>query len=239
MSKKAKYIGYYRVSTEKQGKSGWGLNAQMAAVRAFAKNNGQLLDEFQDIESGAKADREGLRRAINAAKFHGAVLLVKDVSRISRGGLQSMAELERLGIDYVQTDSPGDDSLVKGVKISIAKQERENISLRTKAALKQIKLKIDSGEHHTSKAGNVVHRLGNPENFTDAARQLGGQATKKKALENSANRMAHAFASELYKNGSSYPDIQRALNRAGFMTSAGNEFSYMAVKRLFNLFKNQ
>ena len=79
-----KYVGYFRVSTKSQGKSGLGLEAQEASVREFAKENGELIDTFVDIESGGKNERAGVLEALRVAKKNKAVLLIARLDRFSR-----------------------------------------------------------------------------------------------------------------------------------------------------------
>ena len=79
-----RYVPYYRVSTVRQGQSGLGLEAQRAAVHAFAPQPGQLLTEYIEVESGKKNQRPQLLAAIAAARQHGATLLVAKLDRLSR-----------------------------------------------------------------------------------------------------------------------------------------------------------
>ena len=93
------YVGYYRVSTEEQGNSGLGLQSQKQAVTNFALSNGTLLSEYQDIESGSSESRVGIEQAILQCKLNNATLLVKELSRITRGGFKYRQMLEQLNID--------------------------------------------------------------------------------------------------------------------------------------------
>jgi len=233
-NKMNKYVGYYRVSTEEQGKSGLGLESQRESVRSFALKNGTLVGEFQDIESGSKNFRNGLNKAIHACIDAGAILVVKNMSRISRGGFKVMVELEEAGIEFVESTSPYDPQMVKEIKFSIAKDERMKISERTKSALTVIKNKIARGEKHISKAGNEVISLGNPDNLTYSAVQKSVEVRSRLAYEDPNNSRAGAFIIALKGNGCSFYSISSKLNESGFKTSRGNDFTQVQVKRLYN-----
>ena len=77
-----KYVPYYRVSTASQGKSGLGLSAQRDIVHRFVKREDELLTEFVEVESGKRADRPQLERAIALAKQQGARLLIARASEL-------------------------------------------------------------------------------------------------------------------------------------------------------------
>lgn len=232
-----KYIGYYRVSTEEQGESGLGLNAQQKSVRTFCQNSGVLLGEFTDVESGKNDERVNLDLAIQACVKTGSVLVVKDLSRISRGGFKVMMKLEESGVEYIESSSPYDNQLIKEIKFSLAKEEREKISERTSAALSEIKDKLERGEEHVSKSGNIVTRLGTPSNLTDEARRKGSIAKSKKAFNDPNNKKAGAYVVSLRNVGKTYSSIAKSLNDAGFKTPKGKEFSSMQAKRLFDRYQ--
>lgn len=228
-----KYVAYYRVSTIQQGQSGLGLEAQRESVLNFIRGNGELISEYKDIESGTSNDREGITRAIEDCKRHGAILVVKEMSRISRGGFKIMVELEEAGITFIESTAPFDPAMVKGIKFVLAKEEREKISDRTTSALKQIKRKISEDGYYVSKAGNKITSLGSPSNLSPKARRKSTIVRKRKAQENPENIRAGAFIVSLYKNGESFYSITKKLNTFGFKTSRGNNFSEVQVKRLY------
>ena len=91
----SKFIGYYRVSTKKQGESGLGLEAQRSSVQDFVSRNGEMIAEFTDIESGKSNTRQGILDAIRMCADHGATLVVKEFSRITRGGYKILYEMDR------------------------------------------------------------------------------------------------------------------------------------------------
>ena len=214
-----KYIAYYRVSTSEQGKSGLGLESQKESVRKYINNtNGELLEEFTDVASGKINNRVNLNKAITAAVKHSAILIVKKLDRLSRGGFKIAVKLDELGIKYVEADSPNDNELLKNIKLAIAKDERDKISERTKAALKVLK---DKGV-----------QLGNIKNLTDEGRKKGGEAMKLKAELNMNNKRAKTLSLQLKSNGYTLQHIADTLNNNGFKTARGKEFSPMQVSRL-------
>jgi len=228
-----KYVAYYRVSTEEQGVSGLGLSAQKESVLGFISDNGELVSEHQDVESGGSESRVGIEKAIEDCNLHGATLVVKELSRITRGGYKYRQLLEELNIDFIECVSPHDPDVVKDIKFSLAKEERNKIRQRTKDALQQIKCKIANGEVHISKAGNVVKSLGSPQNLTDKAREHSLEVRKKKAMNNQNNIRAGAFIVALRNGGNNFAQITKELNSKGFKTSRGKTFTPVQTKRLY------
>lgn len=237
MENKKLYIAYYRVSTAEQGQSGLGLLAQQSDVRSFAKSNGELVGEFVEVESGGKNDRRELDLAIQACVKMGAILVVKYLSRISRGGHQVMSKLEKLKVEYVESTAPYDTQLLKEFKFSMAKEELLKISERTSSALQEIKNKIASGQTHISKAGNVVTHLGSPQNLTREAIDKASAVRSKTALEDENNKRAGAFIVALRSANQSFYSIAQQLKDNGFKTSRGNDFSQVQTKRLYDRYK--
>lgn len=231
-----KYVAYYRVSTEEQGDSKLGLMAQMRAVTGFILENGELVGQYQDIESGASEVRKGMQEAILKAKEEGATIVVKEISRISRGGYKYRQMMDEYAIDFIECDSPHDPEVVKDIKFSLAKEERKKIRRRVTEALGEIKYKLANGEQHISKAGNVVTSLGKPENLSDKSREKSIEVRKRKALENPNNVKAGAFIVAL-AGTHNFKQITQKLNQAGFRTSRGNEFSQVQTKRLYERYK--
>ena len=231
------FVAYYRVSTEEQGNSGLGLEAQRTAVHNYINNAGVLVGEYTDVESGTSETRVGMEQAISKCKETGATLVVKEMSRISRGGYKFRQALDEAKVNFIECTSPYDPEIVKDIKFSLAKEERAKIANRTKEALSVIKKKVSKGEVHISKSGRIVYSLGKPENLTEYSRQRSIEVRRKKAIENENNRRASAFIKALY-GSYSLGYIAKQLNENGFRTSRGGNFSAMQVKRLYERFKN-
>jgi DNA invertase Pin-like site-specific DNA recombinase len=128
-----KMVGYYRVSTPKQGRSGLGLQAQKAAVKAFI-NGGKLIGEFTEIETGKNNNRPKLAEAIQACRIYGATLVIAKLDRLSRNA-HFLLGLKEAGVEFVCCDMPNANRLTVGIMAMVAEEERRMISERTKAAL--------------------------------------------------------------------------------------------------------
>lgn len=132
-----KFVAYYRVSTDRQGMSGLGLDAQRAAV---ARHIGQaeLVAEFTEVESGRKNDREQLAHAMSLAKRTKATLVIAKLDRLARN-VHFISGLLESGVPFVCADMPEADRTFLQMMAVFAELEARKISERTKAALAQIK----------------------------------------------------------------------------------------------------
>jgi DNA invertase Pin-like site-specific DNA recombinase len=137
--KSHKYIAYYRVSTDKQGSSGLGLEAQKQAVKQWL-NGGQweLLEEFIEVESGKKTNRNQLQLALQACKKHKATLIIAKLDRLARN-VHFISGLMEAGIEFVAVDNPHANKLMLHMLAAFAEYEREQISKRTCEALQAAK----------------------------------------------------------------------------------------------------
>lgn len=145
-----RHIAYYRVSTDKQGASGLGLEAQEAAVSRFlASAGGQLVEAYTEVESGKKAsNRPELAKALARCRKEKATLVIAKLDRLGRN-VAFIASLMDSKVEFVCCDNPHANRLMLHMLAAFAEHEREQISKRTKAALK------------AAKARGV--QLGNPE----------------------------------------------------------------------------
>jgi DNA invertase Pin-like site-specific DNA recombinase len=149
------YIGYYRVSTDKQGLSGHGMTAQREIVRRFAESqNGTLEREFSEVESGRKTDEERpqLAAALEYAKNTKATLVIAKLDRLARNA-EFLLRLQNSGADFVCCDCPNADRFAVGILALVAQREKELISERTRSGLAAAKAKsVKLGNPNPEKA---------------------------------------------------------------------------------------
>jgi DNA invertase Pin-like site-specific DNA recombinase len=131
----APIIAYYRVSTDKQGKSGHGLEAQRTAVETFAKaHNLPVISDYTEVETGKKNDRPQLNAALKACKKQKARLVIAKLDRLSRK-LSFITMLIDSNIDFICCDNPHATKLTLHILGAMGEHERDMISKRTKEAL--------------------------------------------------------------------------------------------------------
>jgi DNA invertase Pin-like site-specific DNA recombinase len=129
------WIAYLRVSTNRQGIDGLGIEAQREAVTSFATaRRGEILAEYVEVESGKRGDRPALAQAIAHAKRTGSALLIAKLDRLSRS-VAFISSLMEAKTEFVAVDAPYANRLMLHLLAAFAEHEREQISLRTKAAL--------------------------------------------------------------------------------------------------------
>ena len=130
-----KYCTYLRVSTQKQGRTMLGIDAQRKMCSDFiAQHNGEHAQEFMDVESGTHRDRRGLWDAIEYCKNNGCELVIAKLDRLARD-VEFTFKVINTGIGIHFTDMPVVNSMILGVFASVAQYEREMCSSRTKQAL--------------------------------------------------------------------------------------------------------
>lgn len=130
-----RFVTYLRVSTTKQGARGLGIDAQRKMCNDFiTRNDGTMLQEFLDVESGTHRDRKGLLSAIEYCRTNDCALVVAKLDRLARD-VEFCFKVVNTGIEIHFTDMPTINTLLLGVFASVAQYERELISSRTKAAL--------------------------------------------------------------------------------------------------------
>lgn len=130
-----KFVSYLRVSTQRQGKSGLGLEAQREAVSSYL-NGGRwtLVAEIVEVESGKRGDRPELAKALSMCRLRRATLLVAKLDRLARN-VAFISALMESGVKFVAADLPQANELTVHIMASMAEYEAKAISARTKAAL--------------------------------------------------------------------------------------------------------
>jgi DNA invertase Pin-like site-specific DNA recombinase len=128
-----RYVAYYRVSTDKQGRSGLGLEAQQQAVASYVAA-GHLVAAYVEIGSGKRNDRPELAKALAHCRASKATLIVAKLDHLARS-VFFIASLMESKVDFIAADMPTANRLTVHILSAVAEHEREAISSRTKAAL--------------------------------------------------------------------------------------------------------
>ncbi|MFZ4165274.1 recombinase family protein [Brevundimonas sp. NPDC058933] len=231
------FVTYYRVSTDKQGVRGLGMDAQRAAVERYLNGgNWTVLAEFEEVESGKRSDRPELAKAIALCKSTGAKLLIGKLDRLSRDML-FLLTLQNEGVQFVAADMPDANNMTLHMMMVFAQHERETISARTKAGLQAIKDRIEREGHHVSKAGNVITKLGPAKPFTGADSARGVQSRKAKADEHASKVIPTITL--LKGQGATLQQIADHLNHMGQKTPRGASWTPIAVSRAYGRQKQQ
>ncbi len=133
------YVAYYRVSTDRQGQSGLGLDAQRTAVDNYL-NGGTwtLLDTFTEVESGRRNDRPELAKALDLCRRKKATLVIAKLDRLARN-VAFIANLMAANVEIVAVDMPQANRLTLHIMAAMAEHEAQAVSQRTKAALQAAK----------------------------------------------------------------------------------------------------
>ncbi len=213
------YVAYYRVSTDKQGRSGLGLEAQQKAVESFigrAPNH-----EFRETESGKRSDRPELAKALDLAELTQATLIVAKLDRLSRDA-EFLHRLLKHKVQIVFADMPFADKMVISVMAALAEWEREQISKRTKAALEAAKARM-----------TVLG--GDRGNLTAALRARGAQASAENRSREAAARNSKVLAQIAEAKAAGHVStrsIAAYLNERGITTARGMEWRPGSVHRL-------
>lgn len=229
--KKPPFVSYLRVSTERQGKSGLGLEAQREAVgRHVAGAGGRLIREYVEVESGRKNDRPKLVEALAHAKATGATLVIAKLDRLSRN-VAFIASLMESGVDFVAADMPMANRLTVHVLAAVAEHERHMISERTKRALEAKSERLRRGKELTRWGGR---RLGNP-NGSAALRGHGNAeavtALKSKADEQ-AKRLKPIIEAIKGEGVTTLYGIAKELNAREIKTARGGRWYATSVKNV-------
>ncbi len=203
------YIAYYRVSTDRQGESGLGLEAQRAAVARIAQRC-TVVGEYTEIESGKQSsNRPQLLAALADAKKRKAGLIIAKLDRLARN-VHFISGLMESGVEFVAADMPEANRLTVHILAAVAEHEREMTSVRTRDALAAAKARGT--------------KLGNPrwQQSIAAARKALNPAPPSPQL---LDLMRHHQAT-----GESLRAIARRLNVLGLRTPKGHQWHASTVR---------
>jgi DNA invertase Pin-like site-specific DNA recombinase len=219
-----KQVLYFRVSTQRQGKSGLGLDAQREQCHQFL-NGGQweIIGEFVEVESGKRNDRPQLEKALKLCRVHNAKLVVAKIDRLSRS-VAFITNLMESGVQFVAADMPEMTPLTVHILAAMAEHERKLISSRVKEALKQAKLR--------------GVKLGSPKCYlTDEDRKKGskiGAEVRTKNAEGKALDILEIVEDINLSGITSLKGLARELTKRGVPTPRGKDTWYpQTVKRLY------
>src|SRR4051794_41138139 len=211
-----RYVTYRRVSTEDQGKSGLGLEAQDRDIgiylETYSPEPWEVVGQFVEVESGKDSDRPELAKAIALAKRTGSTLLVSRLDRLSRKVSFIAALMDDKRLAFRVASMPHADKFQLHIYAALAEQEREFISLRTKAALAEAKargVKLGGLRDGTMKRNLVV-----------------------KASADATARKREGIVRPLREASASLRHIAEALNGAGLQTPRGGRWYPTSVARL-------
>lgn len=215
------YIAYLRVSTDRQGQSGLGLEAQREAVSRFVRGSGTITATFVEVESGRCSERPQLAAALERCRQIGAVLLIAKLDRLARD-VAFIAALMKSDVRFVACDMPGADPFRLHIEAAIAEEEARKISSRTRAALA------------AAKARGVVLGGFRGRAPTDADR---ARSSAVRAAE--ARKRALGIAPALEKLRASGAKTLQALadglNRQNITAARGGEWTAIQVSRTVKL----
>ncbi len=220
-AKAPKFVTYVRVSTDKQGRSGLGLEAQRRAIDDYlASVGGKQVAEFKEVESGKHDDRPKLAEALHTAKMTGSKLLIAKLDRLSRN-VGFIARLQESHVKFVCADMPEANELTVHLFAAIAQHERKLISERTRTALQAAKRR--------------GKKLGNP-NGARALQGLGNDpaiAVVRARAQNFAREVAPIIDDIRTLSGATtLKGIARELNERGILTARRGRWYPTTVRNL-------
>lgn len=221
-----KIVSYLRVSTDRQGRSGLGLDGQRAAVEAYCRRTGAFIArEYVEVESGRHDDRPKLSEALAFARRAKATLLVAKLDRLSRS-VRFIATVLDSGVQFAAVDLPEANRLVLHILAAVAEAEAKAISDRTRAALYAAKKRgVRLGTHNPR-----VPRLN--QNARLKGSKLGAAACRQRAVEAYADLVPAIV--ELRDQGLSLRAIATHLNEEGHATRLQTPWSLVQVRRVLS-----
>ena len=221
MEHQKRYVLYFRISTNKQQKSGLGLEAQKRDVNLYLENYSdqpyEILGTFTDVQSGGDNNRPELKKAIELAKKESAILLVQKICRLSRRVSFIASLLEDKDLNFKVAQMPFADKFQLHIYSALNEQEKFFIGSRTKSALREWKVR------------NPDKKLGAPIHHIEALAKARREKAIKEALK------IKGIVMPLKKQGASLRVICNALNSSGITTARGKEYHPSKVRRTLSL----
>ncbi len=219
-----KYVAYYRVSTQQQGESRLGLEAQKKDIKEFViRNRGIVLKSFTEIETGTnKKTRPELAEAISLCQREDCKLLVAKLDRLSRN-VHFMSGLYEASIPFVCCDYPDLTREMAYMLAMMAEKEARDISSRTKKALQVLK---ERGV-----------KLGSPQNLTDESRRQAAIVNKRTAFENEKNKLAGRLIVKFRDDNYPWDRILDTLKELGIRNKENNYFPKSTIRMLYDRYK--
>jgi DNA invertase Pin-like site-specific DNA recombinase len=216
-----KFVAYYRVSTQRQGRSGLGLEAQQTAVRDYLNGGDwRLVAEVTEVESGKRSDRSKLAEALKLCRLHGATLIIAKLDRLARN-VAFISNLMESGVDFHAVDFPQANRLTVHILAAVAEHEAKVISERTRAALAAAKRR---GVKLGGCRGTTISR---------AMRKASAEAVAKRADARAADLMP-TIAELRAAGATSLRAIAAGLNERGIPTARGGKWSAVQVQRVLD-----
>lgn len=220
-------VAYYRVSTRQQGDSGLGLDAQQDYVKYAAEHHGwTVVAEYE--ESGVSGAVHPLERPQAAKAFaHGLPVVVAKLDRLSRD-VEHIAGLMKRHTFCVAT-MPNADTLQLHIYAVLAEQERTFISERTKAALKSLKQRADSGD------AEAVEKINNRTKALAIGRTMLNRDKGRGVQQQQANDRAAAIKDTIelciLKGAGTLQAVSECMTERNIPTARGGAWSPTAVMR--------
>lgn len=230
-----RFISYLRVSTDKQGIRGLGMQAQRDSVENFIGNagpNAVLLAEYVEVESGRRSNRPKLLEAIDHAQTAAAILVIAKLDRLSRD-VHFLTGLERAGVEFIACDLPNANRLTITILAAVAEHERELISQRTKAALTVARARVS----RTGQRGHpAVKRLGNPEGIKpmEGVGNTAAIAARRCKADTTARRLKGVFDAIQRDGLTTAHAIASTLNQRGILSPGGKAWYPTSVYRMLH-----
>lgn len=242
-----KFVSWRRVSTQKQGKSGLGLESQKDIIDYFVEHDGGvLIADFCEVYTGKELTKcTELNKAIKFCKENNATLIIAKTDRF-RNTLEALQILEKIGEgNIIFCDLPNTDKFTLTLFFSLAEREALLVSIRTKAALAAKKKRNEQTGGTKELWGK--NSLSDREKSLERIVSSSAIKRKEEAKNNANNRFFWAFISRWIvdkgepKNGEIWADIAVQLNELNQRTATGMEYTairaaamYRKLKRIMN-----